>query len=168
MTTFFLVLMLFYSSVLRYRLRTAERLLVTDPLTRVYNRRWFEQRSTKLHGFCSVLYFDIDDFKKINDTLGHSEGDRVLQKFCDAINSRKRNTDTLIRLGGDEFALIATAVDELGADRLLDQFELALGAAGVSVTVGIATAHDCVCLTNLVSCAEKQMREKKITRKVGR
>lgn len=84
-----------------------------DPLTKVANRRLFEDRGNQIIKRAkrykeplSLLYFDLDDFKKVNDTLGHEIGDLLLIKFVELVQKNCRETDTLARLGGDEFALL--------------------------------------------------------------
>jgi diguanylate cyclase (GGDEF)-like protein len=59
----------------------------------------------------AVLFFDIDDFKKVNDSLGHAFGDQLLQEFSERIGERIREADTLSRLGGDEFTLVLTDIE---------------------------------------------------------
>ena len=85
----------------------------TDPLTGLFNRRELykitrtELKLSKRHQHhLSVLLFDIDHFKKINDTYGHDTGDRVLVKLSEAIIQTVRSTDTIARYGGEEFVLI--------------------------------------------------------------
>ena len=90
-----------------------ERDAVTDPLTGVLNRRGFEAelahaladgRRYGEHG--ALIYLDLDGFKQINDTLGHSAGDAVLRKFASILTGNVRDTDRVGRLGGDEFAVL--------------------------------------------------------------
>jgi diguanylate cyclase (GGDEF)-like protein/PAS domain S-box-containing protein len=88
---------------------------VRDPLTGCYNRRYLERRRAELeaasaHWVC--LLFDLTDFKKVNDTYGHDEGDRVLQAFAHFLSRHHRSEDILVRLGGDEFALFIRASSE--------------------------------------------------------
>lgn len=84
-----------------------------DPLTKVANRRLFEDRGNQIIKRAkrykeplSLLYFDLDDFKKVNDTLGHEIGDLLLIKFVELVQKNCRETDTLARWGGDEFVLL--------------------------------------------------------------
>jgi len=90
-----------------------EALTVTDPLTEVANLRAFRaaaqrelERSRRHRHSVSVLYFDIDDFKRVNDTYGHREGDSILKTVAAAARGVVRSTDLLARLGGDEFAVL--------------------------------------------------------------
>jgi diguanylate cyclase (GGDEF)-like protein len=84
-----------------------------DPLTRLFNRRFLEEalaRELRLSGRnhlpVSVLFLDLDHFKKFNDTFGHAAGDVVLQSLADLFLRFFRTTDVCCRYGGEEFAII--------------------------------------------------------------
>lgn len=90
-------------------------LALYDPLTGAANRLLFQDRlkqalkSSKRHKLAvSLLYFDLDDFKAINDNFGHDIGDELLISFVKTISSLVRDVDTLARIGGDEFILLLT------------------------------------------------------------
>jgi diguanylate cyclase (GGDEF)-like protein len=85
----------------------------TDMLTGIYNSRGFQEVATlelaRMRRYGSsicVIYLDIDDFKIINDTMGHKEGDNILATFGEVLQRTTREVDTVGRLGGDEFAVI--------------------------------------------------------------
>ena len=80
--------------------------LYIDPVTGVYNRRYFEDEIRNMQNSAGVAMIDLDDFKLYNDIYGHDMGDRVLKTVADAINPCIRKTDKLVRYGGDEFLLI--------------------------------------------------------------
>ena len=80
--------------------------LYIDPVTGVYNRRYFEDEIRNMQNSAGVAMIDLDDFKLYNDIYGHDMGDRVLRTVADAINHCIRKTDKLVRYGGDEFLLI--------------------------------------------------------------
>lgn len=80
--------------------------LYRDPLTEIYNRRYFEDEIRDMQNPAGVAMIDLDDFKLYNDIYGHDMGDRVLRTVADAINHCIRKTDKLVRYGGDEFLLI--------------------------------------------------------------
>ncbi|MTI84655.1 MAG: diguanylate cyclase [Firmicutes bacterium] len=88
------------------------RLSLFDPLTKLLNRRYFEQRMNQceLEGLDSVgmIICDVDGLKLINDTLGHKQGDRLLESAATAIKSSLRENDVAARIGGDEFAVLLT------------------------------------------------------------
>jgi len=110
-------------TILLVELRSAleeERLLAnTDPLTGALNRHSFNEIAEKKMIFSEVnkrpytmVYIDADNFKTINDTLGHAVGDLVLKTVVDTIKTQIRNADFLARLGGDEFAILLTDIDQ--------------------------------------------------------
>lgn len=90
-----------------------------DSLTGLYNRQYFTdelertiQRAVRQHGLNSaLLYIDLDNFKYVNDTLGHLAGDRVLIEVANLLVKRSRKADLIARLGGDEFAVLLFDVD---------------------------------------------------------
>jgi diguanylate cyclase (GGDEF)-like protein/PAS domain S-box-containing protein len=96
-----------------------------DPLTELYNRRRFrddvERRIAEAvrHGDRSwILVLDLDNFKAINDSHGHSTGDRALLAVARALQFSVRNTDSVARLGGDEFGVLLARADLTGAERV--------------------------------------------------
>lgn len=101
-----------------------------DPLTSIPNRRaLFEQaqqcllRSARSGKPFALLVIDLNDFKKINDTLGHSTGDAVLQHFADRLKHGFRETDFVARMGGDEFAVVLEPVESYDSVQLaVDRF----------------------------------------------
>ena len=80
--------------------------LYRDPLTGIYNRRYFEDEIRDMQNPAGVAMIDLDDFKLYNDIYGHDMGDQVLCIVADVIKDCIRKTDKLIRYGGDEFLLI--------------------------------------------------------------
>jgi diguanylate cyclase (GGDEF)-like protein len=124
----------------------------TDPLTSLSNRRafvetaWLELERGRRHGRpLSLLYIDCDDFKLVNDRLGHVAGDAVLAAVGATLRQAVRGLDTVARLGGDEFGVLLPEVDRAGAvalaDRLRVQLREALSGRGDAVTfsIGVAT-----------------------------
>lgn len=100
-------------SEIKYRFNYEEKLARTDQLTGIANRRRFCEvaddeitRSRRYHDPFTVIFLDIDNFKTVNDTLGHSEGDLLLQQVAATITACIRESDTVARLGGDEFGLL--------------------------------------------------------------
>ena len=98
-----------------------EELSNRDPLTGIYNRRFMEteldkefKRVRRHGGKLSVLFLDLDFFKKVNDTYGHQAGDQVLIEVTQRINEIARVTDCLARYGGEEFAIILPETDTSG------------------------------------------------------
>lgn len=121
-------------------------LSVTDSLTGIHNRRYFQERLTtemarveRGGGELSVIMLDIDHFKRINDQYGHAVGDRVLQAVCERIGHRLRRTDVFCRLGGEEFMVLCPDIDGEHAYHLALELWQGLRGAPVDV-VGVVTA----------------------------
>ena len=100
---------------LRARLSRAEELADSDPLTPLLNRRAFMRELTRTiatvaryAGGATLLYFDLDDFKAVNDQYGHPAGDAVLTAVAERLAANVRQSDIVARLGGDEFAVVLT------------------------------------------------------------
>lgn len=97
----------------------AVQLATLDDLTMLSNRRGFEALAQHALNVCkrldkpaSLLFFDLNDFKQINDTYGHAEGDRALTTFSDVLREALRESDVIGRLGGDEFVALLTDADD--------------------------------------------------------
>ena len=100
------------------------RLATTDIMTKLCNRMQFDnylsreiEKTKRYGGTFSVIYFDVDNFKEINDQYGHHTGDRVLTALADLINQAKRKSDLLARYGGDEFIILAPSTELAAAQR---------------------------------------------------
>lgn len=101
------------------------RLVTLDPLTQAFNRRHFEQELEREHSRASrygrtfsVIVFDFDHFKRINDTYGHLAGDAVLKQLSEQFRARIRRDDVFARIGGEEFAVLCPESDLEGASHL--------------------------------------------------
>ena len=93
--------------------KMAQRLAFFDPLTDLPNRRYFTERleaslaaATRRHSKGALLFIDMDQFKQVNDTLGHSIGDLLLKAVSERLKNVTRQEDTVARLGGDEFVVL--------------------------------------------------------------
>lgn len=139
------------------RLETANgrllQLAVTDGLTGVANRRAFDERlsaessrSQRTGRPLSLILFDLDHFKRLNDTLGHVEGDATLVTVGRLLRSERRATDLVARYGGEEFALILPDVDHAAACMLAKRLCSQLAAMALpghpTMSAGIATMPD--------------------------
>lgn len=109
-------------SAVKERDATLRRLAEHDPLTGLYNRKYFsdllaaEITRVKAEGGASALLFiDLDRFKYVNDMLGHAEGDKLLVQVAQLIKTRLRENDTIARFGGDEFTVLVRRVTRTGA-----------------------------------------------------
>lgn len=126
-------------------------LATTDPLTGAWNRRHFLElsakevnRSRRYGRPLAVMLIDIDNFKRINDTLGHAAGDQVLTRLARILRRTLRKPDAFGRLGGDEFAVLAPELDEDAArqmaERLREAMEVTLPGGDFAVTISIGVA----------------------------
>ncbi|MEM7099514.1 MAG: diguanylate cyclase [Pseudomonadota bacterium] len=133
-----------------------ERMAHTDALTNMFNRRFFMQRlgeefeRVRRHGsHLSVLIFDLDHFKRVNDTYGHDVGDAVLVAVAEVVAKYKRITDVACRLGGEEFALLLPETGRKGAVNLANRIRQGVagydfskacsGKLDITVSIGVAT-----------------------------
>ena len=130
-----------------------ESLLVTDPLTGVYNMRFFSDKlrwvfvaSKRTRMKSTLLFMDLDGFKNYNDTYGHIGGNKLLEMMGDILlGSTRRFIDWPFRIGGDEFAVLMEFSDRKSADilarRLRNRFNK--GTEGkVTLTIGISEIRD--------------------------
>ncbi|MBC7697817.1 MAG: EAL domain-containing protein [Bacteroidia bacterium] len=135
-----------------------EHLAFHDALTDLPNRALLNERIVFAVGHAErygeqfgVLFLDLDNFKAINDTLGHAVGDRLLQEIGRRLSACVRNYDTVARMGGDEFAILVSdikSVEDLAslASHIVRQFELPFQVSGtdffVTMSVGVASYPD--------------------------
>ena len=131
-----------------------EEISITDSLTQVFNRQYFMdrikqevKRAYRYGTHVSLLMFDIDHFKKVNDTYGHQAGDSVLAGVAGLIKDGLRDTDLFARYGGEEFCLLAMAMDQAGAELLAERLrkkvesaEFVPGGNSLKVTVSIGVS----------------------------
>ncbi|BCD96671.1 diguanylate cyclase [Marinagarivorans cellulosilyticus] len=150
----------------------------TDPLTQVYNRHGLSQRLRHQFGGgalpmgTGLLVFDIDHFKKLNDTYGHDAGDVVLQEFSSLMMSSIRSEDTFARWGGEEFVLVVgtLAEDKLAAmaEKLRQRVAAHLFVKDkqlpVTVSIGVAQARSGEPFDLLCQRADKALYKAKSTR----
>ena len=153
-------------------------LSLVDELTGLYNRRGFlafaQQHLNSLQRTnmdVVVIYADLDGLKKINDSLGHKEGDRALVKTAELLKQTFRSSDVLARLGGDEFTALAAVEPEGGVNHLLSRLQesfdhynaLNLAPYKLSISIGVAP-YDCAryqSLADLMAQADAAMYEDK-------
>src|SRR5262249_54839650 len=127
------------------------RIASTDALTELYSRRgWFEiaaaefSRSRRYNRVVSLMIADLDYFKRVNDTLGHEAGDRLLQTFAAMLKLECRQSDVVGRIGGDEFAVLLPETSVRAAQRLAGR--IANGCRSLKVA---APAGDVACTCSI-------------------
>ena len=116
------------------------RLAYHDPVTGLANRTLFlerlEEALARSAGPTAVLFIDVDDFKRVNDLLGHESGDRLLEAIADRLEAALRPDDTAARIGGDEFGVLLPGLDQAGAAAVAGRLIIA---AAEPVTIAGAT-----------------------------
>ena len=132
------------------RTRQLQHLAAHDPLTRLPNRRQFLvqlnetlARATERDALAGVFFLDLDNFKNVNDSMGHVYGDRVLQAVADRLRAVVRDIGFCARLGGDEFTVVVEPVDspadiERAAERLVQGFQEPLVVEGRELLMGLS------------------------------
>ncbi|MDR3580236.1 MAG: GGDEF domain-containing protein [Oryzomonas sp.] len=138
------------------RTEQLEQLMLTDPLTGVGNRRMLIKRleeevvrAQRYQRPLTVAFFDIDHFKNINDTYGHSSGDMVLSRVAESLKSGLRDCDLLGRFGGEEFVVLLpeTTMDKASkvAERMradIEHMRLPQITRSITASVGLAELQD--------------------------
>jgi len=167
---------------------TLRSLSLVDDLTGLYNRRGFLafaerewQRAQREGRTVFLFYLDLDDFKAVNDTYGHAEGDSVLRAVAGLLRSTFREADVVARLGGDEFTALAAAPTADAEPLMRMRLASAMAAynaqpgriAPVRLSMGVASADlraagGLCSLAALMVEADQQLYEEKRSRKAGR
>ena len=155
-----------------------------DALTGLYNRRLLDEQLPKIldeartKGMSlSVMLMDLDNFKSLNDTLGHDVGDKLLRDWGQLIRSAIREDDMAFRTGGDEFVIVLPGVGLPGAEQLAARLESLLDQLvkplrvptkpGVSTGISCPAALNNINATDLLRHADSLMYENKATRKAA-
>jgi diguanylate cyclase (GGDEF)-like protein len=133
------------------RFRDARRLAEVDALTGLHNRRHFHEtlarevaRAQRYSRRLSLIVFDVDDFKSVNDRIGHLAGDAVLAEAAQRVRSVVRRSDVPCRVGGDEFAVIMPESAQEQAEQLFGRLQAAISAGPIphvgrlSISAGVA------------------------------
>ena len=179
---FLLFVLMFYRAYVQNRFNQKlkaknielEYLSQTDPLTGVYNRLKTDvlldqefERSRRYNRNLSVVMFDLDFFKQVNDTYGHQTGDRVLVAASSLVQAHIRKHDVLGRWGGEEFLILCPETDVQGAERLAENLRqqlesLDLGEVGaITASFGIAQLGRTEDIKRLIGYADNALYEAK-------
>lgn len=167
---------------LRRYVKELERAADTDVLIPVYNRRAFLRELSKAQSLferyeipTTLLYFDLNGFKAVNDRFGHAIGDDLLIDVGHTLQSNIRDCDLVARLGGDEFGVLLFKTDEISArlksERLCSeinqiQINMPNSAVHVSVACGVTSVVSGMTPERILSRADKDMYAQKRARKV--
>jgi diguanylate cyclase (GGDEF)-like protein len=150
-----------------------ERLATRDSLTGIANRRLFDEslgieaaRAQRLRTSLSLIVFDVDHFKQINDAYGHLAGDDVLRSVADSIVASTKSFDVAARYGGDEFVLLLPSCDTDQAMSVAERVRTEVGRrsvdTSVTVSAGLATMPDnAIDGDRLLSAADAALYEAK-------
>ena len=162
---------------LKARLSEAEGLADRDGLTPLFNRRAFLREVGRIRAFsqrygapASLVYFDLDDLKSINDRFGHAAGDAALQAMADRLLRNVRDSDVVGRMGGDEFGVVLVQADQAVAEakaaalaRAVEREPLQFGdwSAPLHVSYGVRQLSPGLEPEALVAAADAAMYQRK-------
>jgi diguanylate cyclase (GGDEF)-like protein len=155
---------------LQERLTKLTEVATVDPVTGLFNRRYLEsrlqaevERARRQGQELALLLIDIDDFKRVNDTRGHLEGDRTLREVADLLRGGVRIFDLCARYGGEEFVIVmpgtTMAVARQIAERIRSQVERSFGndSPPVTVSVGVGTLNPGATAADLVDSTDRSL-----------
>jgi diguanylate cyclase (GGDEF)-like protein/PAS domain S-box-containing protein len=134
-----------------------------DALTGAWNRRYLEEFEPRLahDARWAVVNVDLDHFKRINDSLGHDQGDRVLIAFAGFLQDRVRDSDAVVRAGGDEFLLLLPDTSAAGLDHLIQRLLQDLPLAPCAFSLGWARRDAGEALAETLARADRHMYERR-------
>lgn len=143
-----------------------------DSLTGLYNRRYFYEildielkRAKRENSSISLLFIDVDDFKKVNDTYGHKYGDHVLAKLAEILKNGIRDVDIISRWGGEEFIILLHDTDIDGsrivAERLRIAVEKQKFQCDITISIGVTATDGRISIEKIVTLADDAMYQAK-------
>lgn len=154
-----------------------------DPLVSVYNRRAFLREASRVMAMvrrheieASLIFFDLDRFKEVNDRSGHAAGDAALRQVGEVLIAHTRETDIIGRLGGDEFAVVLTHIRDDAAQAKAEALAQAIAASPVryegrtlnlSVSIGVSHFGADASIEQILEAADEAMFIRKARRSEG-
>jgi len=146
-----------------------------DGLTQLFNRSYFEEELARIERGrnypVTIIMVDVDELKKTNDTLGHAEGDKLLQRTAEILRLAFRGEDIVARIGGDEFAMILPSTNEAGAAaivgrlrNLLDEHNKSYPDLPLKLSIGAATVDRGTRLAVALAEADEKMYQEKMAK----
>jgi diguanylate cyclase (GGDEF)-like protein len=155
---------------LRDRLHELTELATVVAVTRLFNRRYFEdrleaevERARRQGQELALLLIDLDDFKRVNDTRGHLEGDRVLREVADLLHAGVRIFDVCARYGGEEFVIVMPAASVVIAQQVAERIRMRVERAfandspAVTASVGVGMLAEASTADELVDIADRAL-----------
>ncbi|WP_081221152.1 GGDEF domain-containing protein [Pseudoalteromonas luteoviolacea] len=159
-------------------IHAAESVATQDPLTGALNRRTLienieleSERVTRYGQTCSIIMIDLDNFKTLNDKLGHGIGDEMLVNFVKLISQYTRKNDKLFRLGGDEFMLLIPGMDAETAKSFIARIQnlvpsqLSVESVALGMSFGVCEITANTAIEQLLELADQALYENKAQRK---
>lgn len=159
---------------LEKELARLQKLVFYDELTGIFNRRGFSEEAGKAFravsfsrieierriGFqipFSLLFIDLDDFKKINDTCGHEAGDKALKKVAQVLKTNLRSSDIFGRWGGEEFIVVLLGANANAAKNVAEKLRQDIEKTKLSASIGVVSYGKEKSLVKLIDFADKAM-----------
>lgn len=158
---------------LKNALTTIHELAIHDDLTKAYNRRhMYEEikrekaKADRIGGLFSLALFDLDHFKRVNDTYGHLKGDEVLKHLIHSVSHEIREIDSIFRYGGEEFVILMSGADSRGADECVRRIKNSIEhltfpgfpeSFRITISIGITTYMPVESIDELIARSDQAM-----------
>lgn len=159
-------------------IQAAENVATKDPLTGALNRRTLienieleSERVTRYGQTCSIIMIDLDNFKVLNDKLGHGIGDEMLVNFVKLVQQYTRKNDKLFRLGGDEFMLLIPGMNAHTAETFIARIQnlvpsqLSVDSVALGMSFGVCEVTADTAIEQLLELADQALYQNKAQRK---
>jgi len=161
----------YFISLQNKKIQQTFEMAVKDPLTKLYNRQYLNEYAKKAfnklqreESVLILIFIDLDNFKYVNDSFGHKEGDKVLQQVAEILQNTFRNYDIIVRYGGDEFVIFIedSNFDSKNIEKTLlyfvERVEDKLNKFKISASYGYALApKEALELEKLIEIADEKM-----------